>query len=206
MFRYTLTVLFALLPLQANADKIAQWEGVFERSSQTIKTGEWLGIGGGIAVATGAGMLLAGGASTVSSFSSGESNGSAAGVAVGGAAVGVVGYTVFAVGPAVMAGGTIRQSRAIRKLNPSAPFPWLGTTSWALWGLGLPSTFANPFAAVLLHSGAYVTAGLQKGKNMMYWDARAKAAMAQDDSNRIVVSLTPVSTPQFNGLVLHGAF
>ncbi len=197
-----------LISFNAAAQNVTQWEGVYERAGKTIKSGEWMGIGGGVAVATGAGMLLSRGAGALTGLGTGDSSQaqSGAGLATGGAVIGIVGYSVFAVGPAVMAGGVTRQSRAIRKLNSDAPFPWLGTTSWVLWGFGLPSTFANPAAAVLLHSGAYVTAGLQKGKNNMYWDARAKAALNEANESHFAVRLTPMSTPQFNGMMLYGTF
>jgi len=190
------------------ADNVAQWEGVYTRAGKTIKAGEWMGIGGGAGVAAGAAMLIGGGAGAVAGVGNLDADqaGSGAGMAVGGIVVAGVGYSIFAVGPAVTAGGSIRQSKAIRKLNPDAPFPWLGTTAWVLWGFGLPSTFANPAAAVLLHSGAYVTAGMQKGKNRMYWDARTKAAYNEMDRSNFTVSVTPMSTPEFKGMMLYGTF
>jgi hypothetical protein len=208
MSRFLLLFAALVINQRAMANETAQWEGVYERSGKTIKTGEWMGIGGGIAVAAGAGMLIGGGAGAAAGLGSGSGDSAAAGAgtAIGGVVVAGVGYTAFAIGPTLTAGGAMRQSKAVRKLNPNAPYPWLGTSSWICWGLGFPSTFVNPAAAVLLHTGAYVTAGLQKGKNRMNWDARTKAVYEASKKSRLALSLAPVNTDKFQGLMVFGSF
>lgn len=192
----------------APATEMTQWEGVYTRSGKTIKTGEWLGIGGGVGVLAGGTMLLAGGAGAAAGLGSGDGDAveTGAGVAVGGAAVGIVGYTVFAAGPAVMAGGVMRQSKAVRQVNPEAPYPWLGASSWVLWTAGFSSAFTNPPTGILLLAGSYITSGLQKGKNRMYWDARTKAAYEESERSSFALSVAPMASTDLNGMMLYGTF
>ena len=181
-----------------------QWESVYDRSARTIKTGEWMGIGGVVAAGVGAGVMI--GATT--QLDDGSLQGIMSGTLnmFGGAVVLGMGYTAFTIGPTLTAGGAMRQSKAVRKLNPDAPYPWLGTSSWVLWGLGFPSTFVFPPVAILFHTGAYITAGLQKGNNRMHWNTRTAAAYEASKRSTFAVSLAPVNTDKFQGMMVFGRF
>ena len=191
----------------ASAEDTAIWEGVYARSGKTIKAGEWMGIGGAAGVVVGTGMVIGGAASGGSALAQGDVDGAGGGVgvAVGGIAVGIAGYGVFAIGPTLTAGGAMRQSKAIRKLNPSAPYPWLGTSAWVLWAGGVSGS-ANPVSGALLFSGAYVLAAMQRGKNRMYWDARAKARLEDMERSNFSMAMAPMSTHETRGLMLYGTF
>ncbi len=207
MLRKSLLLSALALSPTAMADDTARWEGVYERSGKTIKAGEWMGIGGGAAVVVGGAMFIGGAASGAGALADGNLDDASGGVgvAVGGFAVGIAGYSVFAIGPTLTAGGAMRQSKAIRKLNPDAPYPWLGTTAWVLWAGGAGSS-ANPVAGAVLFSGAYVLAAMQRGKNRMYWDARTKAKLDEMERSNFSVAMAPLSTKETRGLMLYGTF
>ena len=204
--KYLLLSALALSPT-AMADNTTRWEGVYERSGKTIKAGEWMGIGGGAAVVAGGAMVIGGAASGAGALAEGNFDDASGGVgvAVAGIGVGAVGYGVFAIGPTLTAGGAMRQSKAIRKLNPDAPYPWLGTTAWVLWASGAGGS-ANPVAGAFLFSGAYVLAAMQRGKNRMYWDARTKAKLDEMERSNFSLAMAPMSTTESRGLMLYGTF
>ena len=187
----------------------AAWTGVYDRSGKTIKTGEWMGIAGGSMMVVGLTTAVIGGVNVASGglsalFGSEEGEQQAtqgAGMVIGGAVVGVSGFASFQVGPALMAGGSVRQAKAVRQVNPEAPRPWLGYSSWVPWAFGLtPSAASFVFQPV-----AYVLAGLQKGKNRLYWDART-AAYYEQNQPKVTVNLTPISIDGNRGLALVGRF
>ena len=188
---------------------VPAWSGVYERSGKTIRTGEWMGIAGGSLMIIGGTTAVvgglnvaAGGLGAVFGSKEGEQQASkGAGMVVGGLVAGVSGFASFQIGPALMAGGTVRQAKAIRQVNPSAPFPWLGYSSWVPWVAGLTPS-AGSF---ILQPIAYVLAGLQKGKNRLHWDARS-AAVYEQNRKKIQVNLTPITIDGNRGLALVGTF
>ena len=186
------------------------WEGVYERSGKTIKAGEYMGIVGGSLMVVGAATAIVGGFNAVSG-SLGSLTGSEEGAdransgatqAVIGAAGLITGFTSFTAGPALTAGGSVRQAKAIRQINPEAPRPWLGYSAWASWAVAV----SPPITSSLLFSPvAYVLAGMQKGKNRLNWDSRT-AAYYEQSRPRVTVNLTPIHINGARGLALSGNF
>ena len=185
------------------------WSGVYERSGKTVRVGEWMGIAGGSMMVLGATTVLIGGVNVATggvgaalgSEEGGQRASQGAGMVVGGAVVGVAGFASFQIGPALMAGGTVRQSKAIREVNPSAPRPWLGYASWVSWAGGIvPSQ-----GTLLLQPTAYVLAGLQIGRNRLHWDSRS-AALYEQNLKKVQVNLTPINIDGHRGVALVGSF
>ncbi len=185
------------------------WEGVYQRSGKTIKTGEWMGIAGGSMMLVGGTTAVIGGVNFAAgglgavfgSEEGGQQASQGAGMVVGGLVVGVTGFASFQVGPALMAGGSVRQAKAIRQVNPEAPRPWLGYSSWVPWAMGITPSVGS----FLLQPIAYVLAGLQKGKNRLYWDART-AAYFEQNQPKVTVNLAPITVDGNRGLALVGRF
>ena len=190
----------------------AVWEGVYTRSGKTIKAGEWMGIGGAVVmvggvVAIGSGFGQAwGGSFGALAGNEDDSDDVESGVttSVYGLGATVVGFTSYFTGPALMAGGSARQAKAIRKINPEAPRPWYGFTSWALWLSGASSP--NLGSQVTLAAFSYVAAGMQKGKNKMQWDRATAQRIAANQPPRVTVDLTPFEYNGKRGLALVGTF
>ncbi|MBC8455054.1 MAG: hypothetical protein H8D71_02485, partial [Deltaproteobacteria bacterium] len=99
------------------------WGGVYQRSGKTIKAGEWMGMAGGGAVVLGSVLLVSGGASVIGGFGeaaggdvSGGSNDAASGIGMVFLGIGTAyaGIASMAIGPALVAGGSVRQAKAIR--------------------------------------------------------------------------------------------
>jgi hypothetical protein len=185
------------------------WTGVYERSGKTIRTGEWMGIAGGSLMVIGGTTAVVGGVNAAAgglgavfgSEEGGKQASKGANMVIGGLVGVAAGFVSFQVGPALMAGGTVRQARAIRQVNPSAPLPWLGYSSWVPWAVGLTPSLAS----FILQPAAYILAGLQKGKNRLHWDARS-AARYEQNSKKIQVNLTPITIDGNKGLALVGSF
>jgi hypothetical protein len=185
------------------------WAGVYERSGKTIRTGEWMGIAGGSLMIIGGTTAVVGGLNAAAgglgavfgSKEGGQQASKGAGMVVGGLVAGVSGFASFQIGPALMAGGSIRQAKAIRQVNPSAPRPWIGYSSWAPWALGLRPSLGS----LILQPMAYVLAGIQKGKNRLHWDART-AAQYDQNLKKVQVNLTPITIDGNRGLALVGTF
>ena len=167
--------------------------GIFGGSFMLI--GLTTAVVGGLNVATGGVSALVGSEDGANRASNGMSQ-----ITVG-AAVGITGFVGFQTGPALTAGGSVRQARAIRQINPSAPRPWLGYSAWVPWGMGLAPTAAS----FILQPAAYVLAGIQKGKNRLHWDART-AAYYEENRPRVMVNLTPINVNGNKGLALVGTF
>jgi hypothetical protein len=197
----------ATVPIVSKQD--LAWSGVYERSGKTVRAGEWMGIAGGSLMVLGGTAVLVGGVNVATgglgaalgSEEGGERASQGAGMVVVGAVVGVAGFASFQVGPALMAGGTVRQAKAIRQVNPSAPRPWLGYSSWVPWAAGLVPSGAS----LLLQPTAYILAGLQKGRNRLHWDSRS-AAQYEQNLKKIQVNLTPITIDGNRGVALVGSF
>ena len=195
--------------VQAASPHDVAWGGVYERSGKTVRAGEWMGIAGGGMMVVGLGSVIVGGVNTVTgsvgsvfgSEEGGERASQGAATATFGLVLGTAGFVSFQVGPSLMAGGTVRQAKAVRQVNPSAPRPWLGYGSWVSWGLGLTPS-AGSF---ILQPTAYVLAGLQKGRNKLHWDQRS-AAQYQQNLKKVQVNLTPITIDGNRGLALVGSF
>lgn len=188
------------------------WQGVYQRSGKTIKAGEWMGMAGGGAVVLGTVLLVSGGASVLSGFGeaaggdvSGGSDDAASGIgmAVLGIGTAYAGIASMAIGPALVAGGSIRQAKAIRSVNPEAPAPLFGYATWALWGLGVSGQTGGGTVPLLI--GAYITGGIQKGKNRLNWDLSTAQRLEQSRPT-YTVDLVPFSYEGNRGLALTGTF
>ncbi|MEC8191236.1 MAG: hypothetical protein VX127_00780 [Myxococcota bacterium] len=190
----------------------AMWDGVYTRSGKTIKAGEWMGIGGAVVmvggvVALGSGLSQAfGGGVGALAGNEESSNDVESGIRTSGfgLAATVFGFASYATGPALMAGGSVRQAKAIRKINPEAPRAWYGYASWALWltGAGSPNLGGQVTSAAF----SYVAAGMQKGKNRMQWDRATAQRLAANQPPRVTVDLTPFEYNGNRGLALVGTF
>ena len=189
---------------------ISAWEGVYERAGKTVKAGEYMGIIGGTLMVAGVATAMVGGSNVVSG-SLGSLTGSEEGadranrgstqVIVGAAGL-ATGFVGFATGPALTAGGTVRQAKAIRELNPEAPRPWLGYGAWASWAVAISPPITS---SLLFTPTAYVLAGMQKGKNRLNWDSRT-AAYHEENRPRVTMNLTPITIDGTRGLALVGTF
>jgi hypothetical protein len=188
------------------------WGGVYQRSGKTIKAGEWMGMAGGGAVVLGSVLLVSGGASVISGFGeaaggdvSDGSNDAASGIGMVFLGIGTAyaGLASMAIGPALVAGGSIRQAKAIRSVNPEAPAPLFGYATWALWGLGFSGQAGAGTVPLLI--GAYVTGGIQKGKNRLNWDM-ATAQRLEQSKSTFTVDLVPYNYEGNRGLALTGTF
>ena len=188
------------------------WEGVYKRSGKTIKAGEWMGIVGGAAVVAGGVLIVSGGVNALSGLG-GAAGGDVAGgsddVASGLGSV-VIGFgslyaggLSLALGPALVAGGSVRQAKAIRSVNPEAPAPVYGYATWAMWGL--TATGQAGAATVPLLIGSYITGGIQKGKNRLNWDM-ATAQRLEQSKSTFTVDLVPYSYEGNRGVALTGTF
>lgn len=188
------------------------WEGVYKRSGKTIKAGEWMGIVGGAAIVAGGLLIVSGGANALSGLG-GAAGGDVAGgsddVASGLGSVFIgfgslyAGGISLALGPALVAGGSVRQAKAIRSVNPEAPAPVYGYATWAMWGL--MATGQAGAGALPLLVGSYVTGGIQKGKNRLHWDM-ATAQRLEQSKSTFTVDLVPYSYEGNRGLALTGTF
>ena len=186
------------------------WEGVYERSGKTIKAGEYMGIFGGALMVVGGVTAVVGGVNLVSG-GVGSVTGDEEGAerAANGFTQGVLGFVgaatgfaSFTAGPALTAGGSVRQARAIRQINPDAPRPWLGYSAWASWAIAVSPPITS---SILFSPVAYVLAGMQKGKNRLNWDART-AAFYEQSQPRLTMNLTPINVQGTRGLALTGTF
>ena len=188
------------------------WEGVYKRSGKTVKAGEWMGIAGGAAIVLGGVLIVSGGVNAVSGLGGtigGDVDEGSDEVASGVGTL-ILGFGSFyagglslALGPALVAGGSVRQAKAIRSINPEAPAPVYGYATWAMWGL-MASRQAGTGTVPLL-IGSYITGGIQKGKNRLNWDM-ATAQRLEQSKSTFTVDLVPYSYDGNRGLALTGTF
>ena len=158
-------------------------------------------VGGTVAIIGGVNVLGGGIGSLLGNEGAEDRAAGGASTVVIGAATGLTGFAAFQVGPAVMTAGALRQAKAIRQVNPSAPSAWVGYCALIPWAAGL-----NPgLASLILQPTAYVIAGIQKGKNRLYWDARSSAKLERSNT-RVTYHLTPISIEGNRGLALTGQF
>jgi hypothetical protein len=200
------------VPTPTQSKNQVVWEGVYKRSGKTIKAGEWMGIVGGAAVVAGGVLIVSGGVNALSGLG-GAAGGDVAGgsddVASGLGSVFIgfgslyAGGISLALGPALVAGGSVRQAKAIRSVNPEAPAPVYGYATWAMWGL-MASNQAGA-ATVPLLIGSYITGGIQKGKNRLHWDM-ATAQRLEQSKSTFTVDLVPYSYEGNRGVALTGTF
>ena len=124
---------------------------------------------------------------------------------------------------------TMRQSKAVRTLNPDAPFPWSGATAWALFTGSLTAqayaihALSKPadggFDNTRLGIGAFtvgttllvvsnVDAIVQQRQNRTYWSLRMTTTADKAGSQRSPFSVTtaPLATHEVQGLMLYGTF
>ena len=193
MIRRAILTAALTLSTSAMAEDTAIWEGVYERSGKTIKTGEWIGIVG----ATG---IVIGGIQSTVSIVSGH------GPDIDENLFYDLGRIPLLFGVPITAGGALRQSKSVRTLNPDAPSPWLGTSAWVLWWGGGYHFDEGPFFSGLLLSGAYALALMQRGENRTYWDARTKAERDDIERSNFSLAMAPMSTTESQGLMLYGTF
>ena len=191
---------------QAFADDREKWEGVYERADKRVEVGEWMGIGGGAAVGAGFLMFTSGLAQSGVSFNEGNFGDAGGGFlfATSGVSVAGTGFAAFALGPTLTASGSIRQAKAVRKLNPDAPRAWYGTAAWFFWLSGFGTS--NVFAATVPISTAYVLSALQQKKNRKHWNGHAKAELERMERSNFSLAMAPMSTTESRGLMLYGTF
>jgi hypothetical protein len=188
------------------------WEGVYKRSGKTLKAGEWMGIAGGAGIVLGGVLFISGGANALGGLG-GAAGGDVAGGSddiASGAGTMILGYGTLivgglslAIGPALVAGGSIRQAKAIRSVNPEAPAPLYGYATWGMWGLAISGQAGAGTVPLLI--GSYVTGGIQKGKNRLNWDM-ATAQRLEHSKSTFTVDLVPFSYEGNRGLALTGTF
>jgi hypothetical protein len=188
------------------------WEGVYKRSGKTLKAGEWMGIAGGAAIVIGGVLVVSGGANALGGLGGVAGGDVAEGTDDAASGVGTVilgigsfyaGVLSLALGPALVAGGSVRQAKAIRSVNPEAPAPVYGYATWAMWGLAASGQAGAGTVPLLI--GSYITGGLQKGKNRLNWDM-ATAQRLEHSKSTYTVDLVPFSCEGNRGLALTGTF
>ena len=168
-----------------------------------------MGIGGGVTmlgsavtVGAGAGQFL-GGFGTAVGGDGGDGLRQGATSLGGGIVLGVAGFGIYSIGPALMAGGSIRQAKAIRKVNPEAPRPWYGYATWALWASGLNG---GPTGVLTVGTLSYITGAMQKGKNRLNWDRATANRREHSTPSTFTVDVTPLEYEGSKGLALVGTF
>ncbi len=190
---------------------------IYGRSQTTVKAGQYMGIGGpGLMVVGGVVMLSSGitalqdGAANSEGDSSYVPKGSG-GVLAGGVMVGL-GYGAYSTGPALIAGGSIRQNKAIRMRDSSAPKPALGYTTWGIWGAGRALIFFPNGAGVALLTdvAAYITGSLQYSKNRLAWERLQHDAVGkgpvEHQRPKVTVNVAPIVVNGAQGFALAGTF
>jgi len=169
-----------------------RWTDVYQRADETVKTGGYVVLGGTAAVAVGVTTIL---------LDTGGQN-------LGAGVLGGLGLVGLFVGSPVMAGGSIRQAKALRTINPSAPGSGFGAAAWTVWGLGFflptaegpgigPRVFALPVSAVL--------AKLQHAQNRRHWTAGA-SAQSQNADSRMKINVVATRIEGGQGAALVGRF
>jgi hypothetical protein len=195
----TLALASLLVSPTAAASDIERWEGAYNMAGNTIKKGERIGIGGAIASAVGLGALISGGFAYA--LDSGDAHGPwgplAARVGLGGVVIG--GASLLFVGPAMIASGSIRQARVVQQVNPNAPPPSYGYTTW---GLIAATMVAAPIATPL----AYATGMAQKRQNRLYWEQATSMGPTPSGQPAFTVELAPLQYNGAKGLALVGTF
>ena len=194
--------------------EFAVWDGVYTRSGRTVKIGEYMGAGGAVLTVVGAVVGLggffqsAGGVAGSFSGDDGASDDVAEGAnrAVLGLVAASAGITAYGTGPVLMAGGTVRQAKAIRMVNPDAPRPWYGYTTWFFAVAGLSSGSGNIGGLILASTAGYVTGAMQKGKNRMHWDRATAQRLQNTKQSTFTVDVTPFEYEGNRGLALVGTF
>lgn len=178
----------------------AKWHVVYDRSGKTVRIGQYMGIGGGVAVVAGAGTVIASLlTSRNTSYEYLDWYGRYIGVPM--MVLGAVSYTT---GPSLVAGGSVRQNKALRKIHPTASKPTLGYTSWAFWGLWRVLFFV-PEMGILSDIPAYIFGSMQYRRNKAYWDANAQTSLGHSPP-RLTVRVTPIEIEGHRGLALVGTF
>jgi hypothetical protein len=181
------------------------WGPVYKRADLTIKVGFGLGISGGVAMVGGKMLMQECERHCEMDLES---------VVILLLGVGSLygGRVILAIGPALVAGGSVRQAKAIRSVNPNAPPPVYGYISLGMWALGASTTdlgntdtVAGRGASVPLLIGAYITGGIQKGKNRLNWDM-ATAQRQEQSKSTFTVDLVPYNYEGNRGLALTGTF
>ncbi len=184
-----------IAPQSSHGLTLEQWALVYERSGMTIKTGGYIGIGGGVLTTVGIVTLGTGALGLI-----GNEDKEEAGLnMVRGYLLAGFGLVAVGTGSALMAGGSVRQNKAVRQINPSAAGPGLGYAAWGSWVLG----FTFPPATIL----SYVLSTVQKGQNQMYWNAASTtSALDQSKPGTLRVNLVPIHFQGNKGLALTGRF
>lgn len=155
------------------------WQGVYTDAGQLITAGQFLGIGGPVALTV---VLV--------SDMQGEKKLSAAAMGLG----------AYLAGPALMAGGSVRQARAIRMVDPESPPPLYG---YVTWGLCISGFSVLPLVGT---AAGYITGTIQKRKNRLNWN-RAMAQQLQNiPRSSFTVDVTPFEYDGSRGLALVGTF
>lgn len=154
------------------------WRGVYTDSGQVITAGQFLGIGGAVAL-------------TIALVSNENE------YALPTAALGLGAYLA---GPALMAGGSVRQARIIRMVDPESPPPLYG---YVTWGLCISGFSVLPLVGT---AAGYITGTIQKRKNRLNWN-RAMAQQLQNiPRSSFTVDVTPFEHDGSRGLALVGTF
>jgi hypothetical protein len=185
--------------------EMKDWGPVYKRADRTIKVGFGLGIWGGAGMVAGKFLLQYGEQNSEMDLGGFVTLLAGAGGLYGG-------RTILTIGPALVAGGSVRQAKAIRSVNPNAPPPVYGYVSWGMWALGAftidlgtADTIAGRGPSVPLLIGAYIAGGIQKGKNRLNWDM-ATAQRLEQSKSTFTVDLVPYNYEGNRGLALTGTF
>ena len=169
-----------------------RWTDVYRRADETVKTGGYVMLGGTAAVAIGVTTIL---------LDTGGQN-------VGAGLLGGLGLVGLTVGSPIMAGGSIRQAKAVRTINPSAPGTGFGATAWAVWGLGffLPRADGPGVGArVVALPVSAVLAKLQHAQNRRHWTAGA-SAQSQNAESLPKINVVAMRIEGGQGAALVGRF
>jgi hypothetical protein len=128
----------------------------------------------------------------------------------------IVGGTAFAVGPAMMAGGSVRANRALQELGYEKRSPVLGYVTWGLWGSTWLISIASAGAdedgsgggsglSGLTLLGSYVTGAVQMGQNGATYNGNAPSAKRPLDSP-MQVQVIPITYGDTRGVVFRSMF
>ena len=197
--------LFLLTLLTVSSQALAsreKWEGVYERADKRVEVGEWMGIGGGAAVGGWLSLFTSGLAQSGVSFNEGNFGDAGGGFlfATSGVSVAGTGFAAFALGPTLTASGSIRQAKAVRKLN--------------LMRLVLGTGRRRGFLAERIRNlkrlrcdrpdfdrvRALCTSTKEKQKAL--WNGHARAELDRMERSNFSLAMAPMSTTESRGLML----
>ena len=183
-------------PVPAGAsDPGYDWKVDYERGMRTARAGQITG-------AVGFGLAIAGAAASIGAVVSGNEAQFGPGMFFL-----VVGGVGAAVGPPIIAAGSIRANRALQVPGYEDRPPVLGYATWALWGgsLVMGQIEATEDVTPLVFLGSYVTGIVQATQNRASY-RRGGSGVSGKSGSPLAFRVSPYARRDAQGMVLAGTF